>query len=194
MCAWSAVHAQNEAQDKHIRAVHKTRISAPDVVLKCKSCSPQRWHNQSQLWHKEGCTQCKMCTPAAQDYDECSAHRGNKAVHTCTLEKGYVRGKTIKKNATHAVHKNVAQTSVVRNACTCSTEPWSMQCRDDLLSSARPYNGKILKRENTKKKNSPTQVQPAPASLVVGRRPQKASRSESQCMGAGTHGPTGQRA
>ena len=48
----------------------KQKITAPDVVLKCKSCSPQRWHNQSQLWHKEGCTQCKMCTPAAQDYEE----------------------------------------------------------------------------------------------------------------------------
>ena len=69
------------------------RISAPDAFLKFKSCSPQRWYKQSQLLHREGCTQCKMCTPAAQDYDECSAHRANKAVHTRTLEKGYVRGK-----------------------------------------------------------------------------------------------------
>ena len=36
---------------------------------------------------KEGCTQCKMCTPVAQNYDECSAHRSTKAVHTRTLRK-----------------------------------------------------------------------------------------------------------
>ena len=66
----------------------KAEITTPDVILKCKSCSAQHWHSQSQtFWHKEGCTQCKMCTPATQDYDECSARRGTKALHTRTLRK-----------------------------------------------------------------------------------------------------------
>ena len=45
-----------------------------------------------------------------------------------------------------------------------------------------------------KKKKLTTKVAPAPASLVIGLRPQKASRSESQCMGPVAHGPTGHRA
>ena len=36
-------------KEKHFRVVHKSRISAHDVVLNCKPCIPQRWHNQSQL-------------------------------------------------------------------------------------------------------------------------------------------------
>ena len=103
----------------------------------------------------------QMYKPAAHDYDECSAHRANKAVHTRTLEKGYVREKTIKKNATHVVHKNVAQTCVVRNACTCSTKYRSMQCMNDLLSSAHPYIGKKYLRENIEKNDHPDATGPS---------------------------------
>jgi len=36
---------------------------------------------------KKDARSAKMCTPAAQNYDECSAHRGTKTVHTRTLRK-----------------------------------------------------------------------------------------------------------
>ena len=33
-------------KEKHFRAVHKSRISAPDAVLISKPWSPQRWQNE----------------------------------------------------------------------------------------------------------------------------------------------------
>ena len=93
-------------KEKHFRAVHKSRISAPDVILKCKSCSPQHWHSQSQLFGTKKDARSAKCVHLQHRTMTNAVHRGNKAVHT----------------PTNAVHKNVAQTCVVRNACTCSTE------------------------------------------------------------------------
>ena len=95
-------------------------------------------------------------------------------------------GKKITLYQKHANKKN--------ENCTCSTECVHMKYRTPINAVHAPtLEKKHMRQKNTKKKLT-TQVLPAPASLIIGLRPQKASRSESQCMGPVAHGPTGHRA
>ena len=99
MCAWSAVHAQNEPQEKHFHAVHNTELvhlmqylNVSDAVRRVGITS----HNFGRKKHARSakCVHLKHRTMTN------AVHRGNKVVHT----------------PTNAVHKNVAQ-NMCSTAC-----------------------------------------------------------------------------